>query len=79
VCDPTGIARHDDASTDAAVSTVAFAVGLVALAAGAALWFVAPAPSGERHAAVRTHPFAPALRASIRPGGRLPPFAVVER
>jgi hypothetical protein len=41
VCDQAGLAHRDDAFDRAAVSTVTFAVGAVALVAGAVLFFVA--------------------------------------
>jgi hypothetical protein len=41
-CDPQGISGHQDASTKATVSTIAFAVGGAALAAGVLLFFTAP-------------------------------------
>ena len=49
------VTDHDTASTQATISTIAFAAGGVALAAGAVLWFTAP------HAATETTP-----RASLR-------------
>jgi len=44
-CDAQGLSDESNAHTDAAVSTVAFAVGIVALAAGA--YFVLAAPSSQ--------------------------------
>jgi hypothetical protein len=49
------VTDHDTASTQATISTIAFAAGGVALAAGAVLWFTAP------HAATEIAP-----RASLR-------------
>jgi hypothetical protein len=45
ICDAEGVALRDDAITMGNVSTGAFAVGVVGLAAGAVLWFTAPSPS----------------------------------
>jgi len=45
LCDPQGLSLESDAHTDAAISTVAFAVGAVALAAGA--YFVISAPTSQ--------------------------------
>jgi tetratricopeptide (TPR) repeat protein len=53
LCDPQGLSLESDAHTDAAVSTVAFAVGVAALAAGA--YFVLAAP-GSQSAQLRVGP-----------------------
>lgn len=45
LCDSQGLSLESDAHTDGAVSTVAFAVGAVALAAGA--YFVITAPASQ--------------------------------
>jgi len=44
-CDPTGLSLRSDASNAATLSTVMFAVGGVAIAAGAVLYFTAPHPA----------------------------------
>ena len=44
-CDAEGLALESDAHTDATVSTVAFTVGVVALAASAVLWLTSPSTS----------------------------------
>jgi hypothetical protein len=41
-CDPDGLALQDDAHSAATLSTIAVAVGLVSIGAGAYLWFTAP-------------------------------------
>jgi hypothetical protein len=46
LCDPTGVAGHDDASNKAAVSTWLFVGGLGATTLGAVLWFTAPRELG---------------------------------
>jgi hypothetical protein len=42
LCSPTGLSLTDDAKGTATASTIAFAVGGVAVAAGAVLWLTAP-------------------------------------
>jgi hypothetical protein len=44
-CDPEGVSLAADAKTNGNVSTVAFAIGGVALVAGGVLWFLAPSTS----------------------------------
>ena len=41
-CDAIGVAAHDDATSNATVSTAAFALGGAALATGVVLWVLAP-------------------------------------
>jgi serine/threonine-protein kinase len=76
ICDPTGIQEHDRANGEALGSTVAFAVGLAAVAAGTVVWLAAP-HAEPATATVRAHPFA---NARTRAAGttRLPPLAIVE-
>lgn len=45
LCTAEGVAKRDDARQTGNIATVAFAVGGVALATGAALWFLAPSRS----------------------------------
>jgi hypothetical protein len=52
-CGPEARAKGDDASTSATVSTIAFGIGAVGLAAGAVLWITAPTGSGEAFLAPR--------------------------
>jgi hypothetical protein len=61
-CDPTGIDLHDQAQSSAVVSTIAFAVGVVAVAGGAVLYFTAPKEERKASAAG-----APARSISIAP------------
>jgi hypothetical protein len=56
-CNQTGASLRRDAQNDASISNIAFIVGAVALAGGAALWFTAPSPSS------------PSVGAAITPGG----------
>jgi hypothetical protein len=46
-CDATGVALRDDAMSAGNISTIAFSVGLVAIAGAAVLWFTAPASSSS--------------------------------
>jgi hypothetical protein len=50
VCDPTGVQLHDDAVSAGNISTIAMAIGGVALATGLTLWLTAPpmSPSTPR-------------------------------
>jgi hypothetical protein len=41
-CTPSGVSARDSALTDGNIATVAFGVGVAALAAGGILWFTAP-------------------------------------
>jgi hypothetical protein len=45
-CTPAGLSLTSDAKNAATLSTVAFAVGIPALVAGAVLWITAPSPQG---------------------------------
>jgi hypothetical protein len=50
--------EHDQAQTDATVSTVAFVAGGVAVAAGVLLFFTAPAPPGDSAHRLQVAPMA---------------------
>jgi hypothetical protein len=52
LCTPAGVADNDAAGRAADASTVAFGIGLAALAAGAILWFSTHAPAGSGKARV---------------------------
>jgi hypothetical protein len=56
-CSAAGAALRTDAQNAATVSTVAFGIGLAALAGGAALWLTAPRPQGPRVGAVASPGF----------------------
>jgi hypothetical protein len=45
LCDPEGLSSHDDAKSQALVSTIAFAAGGAAIVGAAVLWFTAPSRS----------------------------------
>jgi tetratricopeptide (TPR) repeat protein len=51
-CEPRGLSLGDDAKSAATVSTITFAGGLVALAAGAAMFFAAPSRSAPAKSSV---------------------------
>ena len=65
VCDAAGVAASDDARSAGNVSTVAFIVGGVGLAAGAVLWFTLPSGSDASSAALANG----RLRVGLSPGG----------
>jgi hypothetical protein len=44
-CDAQGVTLRSDVQTSALISTIAFAVGVVALGGGATLYFTAPKPT----------------------------------
>jgi hypothetical protein len=67
LCDPTGLAGHDDAHRSALVSTIGFGVGLAAIGAGAVLVLTAK-PNSERAAWVV--PFAREKGGGVFAGGR---------
>ncbi|WP_428264171.1 tetratricopeptide repeat protein [Haliangium sp.] len=46
-CTPEGVSLADDARSAATLSTVSFIVGVAAVGAGAALWFLTPTDSGS--------------------------------
>jgi hypothetical protein len=48
LCDQTGVGLREDAVSAGNISTIAFSVGLVALAGAAVLWFTAPSRSSSR-------------------------------
>ena len=54
LCDPQGVASGNDAISAGNVSTIAFAVGGVAVAAGAVLWLTAPSSRGASPSAPRS-------------------------
>lgn len=63
-CAPEGVALRDDAISAGNVSTVAFIVGGVGLAAGAVLWFTLPSGSDARAGAAVGR-----FRVGVKPGG----------
>jgi hypothetical protein len=56
VCDPTGLQLHNDAASDATVSTVAMIAGAAALAGGVVLWLTAPSPAESPRTGLRLEP-----------------------
>jgi hypothetical protein len=62
-CDATGKSLRNEALGDATISTVAFAVGLVAIAGGIVLWATAPSPSVARAGGVRRLELIPSVAA----------------
>lgn len=53
-CDATGVTLRDEAVSAGNISTIAFGVGLVAIAGAAVLWFTAP--KGQQQSAYRLAP-----------------------
>jgi hypothetical protein len=64
-CGDAGRKLGKDAAQSGTISTLAFIVGGVGLASGAVLWFTAPAPASEAHAALDLGPGTVTLHGSF--------------
>jgi hypothetical protein len=56
ICDPTGVSERNTARDDGNIATVAFSVGVAAIAAGGVLWFTAPHGARPPGAALQIAP-----------------------